>query len=142
MSKILEYFDNVKLNDKVYGLIFGEGEVIYSLGDAGLQGFYNFEVEFENGQRVFYTSEGIPNWSQPGEGYQTLFYKKDILMDELDFEPLDKILKPKKIMKLREKGLLQARCPSGAWINAQDCPGNIIEQYLTDGRFHLFRKEP
>ena len=48
------YFENVKINDEVYGLIFGKG-VVTSVWD----GYYKFEVTYPNDYVVPYTDEGI-----------------------------------------------------------------------------------
>ena len=135
------YFDDVEVGDTVFGLVFGKGKVIYSLGDARIQGFYSFEVEFENGQRVYYTDEGIPNWCSTLD-FQTVFYANDICMCDLELEPVSKILSAKKIIKYRDKGILEMRCPSGVWIDIEKCPQNFLENALESGNFHLFRKIP
>ena len=133
------YFNEVREGDKVFGLVYGKGQVIYSLGENQIQGFYSFEVEYQNGQRVYYTDEGIPNWCSTLD-FQTVFYADDIDMCELEIEPASKVLSAKKIIKYRDKKVLEMRCPSGVWIDVEKCPGNLVESTLENAQFHLFRK--
>ena len=130
------YFGKVKEGDKIFGVIFGEGEVKRVWKDS----HYTFEAEFPNGFIVPYTDEGIPGWNTKLDE-QTIFYKKDIDLMELDFTPVDKILSIKKIIKLRTQGKLEARCPSGLWRNIKECPGCVVEGYLENNKLYLFRKE-
>ena len=133
MSK---YFKKVKENDEVFGLVFGHGIVTSVWNDS----HYTFEVTFDNGYSVPYTPEGIPGWNIRLE-HQTVFYKDDIDLMSIDFSPVDEVLSPKKIIKLRNKNKLEVRCPSGLWIKMSECPQYVIEEYLEDGKLHLFRKE-
>lgn len=130
------YFRNVKEGDKVFGLVFGAGVVSSVWGD----GYYTFEVEFLNSFTVPYTPEGFPGWNTGKLGFQTVFYKEDIDLMEYDFAPIYKVLSAKKIIKLRDKKKLEAKCPSGLWANISQCPGSLIEEYLEEGKLHLFRK--
>lgn len=130
------YFKNIKVNDKVFGLIFGSG-IVRSVWENS---HYTFEVEYKNGQVVPYTSDGVPGWTGKFD-YQTVFYKKDIDIMDLDMNPLEKILSPKKIIKLRDKGKLEMRCPSGIWTNSSKCPGYLFEEYAKKEQFHLFRRK-
>jgi hypothetical protein len=130
----MSYFKKVTEGDKVYGLVFGHG-VIRTV----LDGYYKFEVEFDNGHVVPYTEDGIPGWSNNLD-FQTVFYKTDIDLEDLDFSPTDKVLSAKKIIKLRTKRNLEVRCPSGIWYPITKCPSYVTEQYLEEGKLHLFRK--
>lgn len=130
------YFRNVKEGDKVFGLVFGEGVVSSVWGD----GHYTFEVEFLNSFTVPYTPEGFPGWNTGKLYFQTVFYKEDIDLMEYDFAPTDKVLSVKKIIKLRDKKKLEVKCPSGLWQPIDKCPKNISQDYLEDGKLHLFRK--
>jgi len=129
------YFRKVKEGQEVFGLVFGPGVVANAWGD----GYYTFEVEYANGFTVPYTSDGVPGWSGQLD-YQTVFYKDDIDMIDHDFAPTDEILSVKKIIKLRAKGKLEVKCPSGFWKPVGKCPSYITEDYLEEGKFHLFRK--
>jgi len=129
----MSYFKKVKTDDEVFGLVFGKGKV-----RTVLNGFYLFEVQYLNGHVVPYTEDGIPGWSN--FDFQTVFNKEDIDITTLDISPAEKILGAKKIIKLREKGKLEAKCPSGVWINVKECPGYLIEQYLEEAKLFLFRK--
>jgi hypothetical protein len=129
-------FENVKIGDEVYGTIYGQGTVC-TVFDK--ESFYTFEVEYiKNGVRVHYTPEGIPNWGKIG--LQTVFYKQDIDLLQYDFEPSEKVLKPKDILKLKLTDELEIRCPSGIWRPINQCPLELYEEYVWNERFHLFRK--
>ena len=131
----MTYFNEVKEGDAVFGLVFGKG-IVSSVWDNS---FYTFEVEYDNGSVVPYTDEGIPGWSNR-VGSQTVFYKKDIDIDDLNFSPTEEILTPKKIIKLRAKRKLLIKCPSGLWQTLDNCPSYVIEEYLESAKFHLFKK--
>ena len=96
-------------------------------------------VSFKNGYEVPYTEDGIPGWGNFKK--QTIFYKKDIDLTNVDFTPAQKILTPKKIIKLREKKKLQVRLPSGIWTDCAKCVKNYVEEMLEKEKFHLFRKK-
>jgi len=108
------YFKKVKEGEKVYGLVFGKGKVS-KVFDSG---YYKFMVEFKNGY----------------------FYRDDIDLSPFDFSAVEKVLSPKKIIKLREKGELEVRLPSGVWSNCTKCAKEYIEDMLEKGNYHLFRK--
>jgi hypothetical protein len=131
------YFSDVKEGEEVFGLIFGHGKVPTVFGD----GHYTFEVMYDNDYTVPYTEDGIPGWSNRVDG-QTVFYKSDIDLMELDFSPSEEVLTPKKIIKLRVKNKLEIKCPSGIWQDVRNCPSYIMEDYLENGKLHLFRKTP
>ena len=132
----MAYFSNAKKGDKVIGLVFGPGKITRVFNDHN---YYTLEVEFKNGYSVMYTPEGVPNWGNFDE--QTLFYKKDIEnMPEVDVEANTKILSIKKIIKLRDKGDLEVKTPSGVWHNIKKVEPDYVEELLEDGLFFLFRK--
>ncbi len=128
------YFKKVKVGDKVYGLVFGKGRVSKVFDD----GYYKFMVEFKNGYEIPYTQEGVPGWGNFNE--QTVFYRDDIDLSGFDFSAVEKVLSPKKIIKLREKGELEVRLPSGVWSNCTKCAREYIEDMLEKGNYHLFRR--
>ncbi len=128
------YFKKVKEGDKVYGLVFGKGKVS-KVFDSG---YYKFMVEFKNGYEIPYTEDGVPGWGNFNE--QTVFYRNDIDLSPFDFSAVEKVLSPKKIIKLREKGELEVRLPSGVWSNCTKCAKEYIEDMLEKGNYHLFRK--
>lgn len=129
------YFNKVEIGDSVFGLVYGPGTVSKIMVD----GFYEFMVTYKNGYEVPYCRSGIPGWGSLD--IQTVFYKTDIDLATLDLTPSDKVLDPKKIIKLRSKGKLMAKMPSGVWMNIKEVPGSIIEKYLESEKFHLFKKE-
>ena len=130
------YFKKAKEGDKVYGLVFGKGKIIAVYPDS----HYSIMVEFDNGYQVPYTEEGVPGWGRFKK--QTLFYRNDVDMSRADFSPVEKILSPKKIIKLREKNQLQVRLPSGLWTNVKKADPDYVEQLLESEKYHLFRKKP
>ena len=130
----MAYFDNVKQGDKLYGLVFGKGEV----GEVFENSHYKMIVSFENGYEVPYTEDGIPGWGNFKK--QTIFYKADIDLTDVDFTPAKKILSPKKIIKLREKKKLQVRLPSGIWTDCTKCVKHYAEELLEKEHLHMFRK--
>jgi hypothetical protein len=131
------YFSDVKVDDEVFGLIYGRGFV-----RTVLDGFFKFEVEYENGQVVPYTEDGIPGWNTKLD-FQTVAYAKDINFSDFDFSEkfTEEELGAKKIMKYRMKGKLEVKCPSGIWVDSKRCPFDIIESYIEDRKFYLFREK-
>jgi hypothetical protein len=130
----MAYFSDVKKGDILYGLVFGKGIVTEVFED----GFYKMIVNFRNGYEIPYTIDGIPKWGS--FDYQTVFYKNDIDLTDVDFLPVKKVLSPKKIIKLRDKNRLEVRLPSGIWCDYKKCPTDYIDKLLTKEKFHLFRK--
>ena len=131
----MAYFDNAKVGDKVYGLVFGKGKIVDVFEDS----FYSIMVAFKNGYEVPYTSDGIPGWGNFKK--QTLFYRDDIDLSKEDFSPVLEVLEPKDIIKLRENGKLEVRLPSGIWKSAKKADPEYIEKMLEEQQFHLFRKK-
>ncbi len=131
----MAYFDDVKVKDKVYGMVFGAGKVTQVFDDS----HYKMLVTFKNGYEVPYTDDGIPGWGTFKK--QTLFYKDDIDLTSVDFTPVTKVLSPKKIIKLREKKKLQVRLPSGIWTDAKKKVAHYVEEMLENENYHLFRKK-
>ena len=131
----MAYFSKAKIGEKVYGLVFGKGKIADIFPDS----FYSIMVEFKNGYEVPYTEDGVPGWGRFKK--QTLFYRKDVDLSNVDFSPIDKVLSPKKIIKLRNKGKLEVRLPSGIWESVKKADPEYVEQMLEDERYHLFRKK-
>jgi len=132
----MAYFDDVKIKDKLFGLVFGKGKVVEVFDNS----HYKMMVKFKNGYEVPYTEDGIPGWGNFKK--QTIFYKKDIDLTDVDFGPVTKVLSPKKIIKLREKKRLEVRLPSGIWTNCAKCVAGYVEDMLEAENYHLFRKAP
>jgi hypothetical protein len=132
----MAYFSKAKVGDKVYGLVFGKGKIVAVYPDS----HYSIMVEFDNGYQVPYTDEGVPGWGRFKK--QTLFYRNDVDLSNADFSPVEKILSPKKIIKLREKGQLQVRLPSGLWTSVKKADSQYVEELLENEQYHLFRKKP
>lgn len=132
----MAYFDNVNVKDKVYGTVFGAGEVSQVFEDS----HYKMMVSFKNGYEVPYSEDGIPGWGNFKK--QTLYYKNDIDLTDVDFGPVTKVLSPKKIIKLREKKKLEIRLPSGIWKSCKKSIEAYVEEMLEEENYHLFRKKP
>lgn len=132
----MSYFDGIVSQDVVYDLLFGAGSVSKIFEDS----HYKFMVEFTNGHEVPFTEDGIPGWGSFKK--QTLFYKQDIDLTDIDFSPISKVLSEKKIIKLREKNKLQVRVPSGVWRSAKKAEPSYVEKLLENEQYHLFRKKP
>lgn len=132
----MAYFDNVKVGDAVYGLVFGPGKVSQIFDNS----HYKIMVNFKNDYEVPYTEEGIPGWGRFNK--QTLFYKDDIDLTDVDFSPVSKILSIKKIIKLKEKKKLQVRLPSGIWKSVKKAEPAYVEDLLEREKYHMFRKKP
>jgi len=131
-------FEKVKVGDSVYGTIYGLGEVSKVLANDS---FYTFEVIYDkNNQSIFYTKEGIPSWAGRDVQNQTIFYKSEIDLFDYDFDPIDQVLTPKKILKLKIKKRLEMKCPSGIWVDVLKCPEDLFEFNVMNERFHLFRE--
>ncbi|MFK5975097.1 MAG: hypothetical protein QM493_01195 [Sulfurovum sp.] len=135
-------FVDVKLNDEIYSLVFGLGKVIFVLTKSlRLDGYYVFQVEYLNGQRVYYTQDGKPDWCQDSKNCsKTICYKHEIDFDKLDVKPKDKILKQAKIIRLRHKEILEMMSPAGGWIDANLMPNIMIDNAIKNEEYHLFRK--
>ena len=131
----MAYFSDVKLNDRLFGMVFGEGEVTQVFDDS----YYKIMVTFKNGYEVPYTEDGIPKWGKFEE--QTIFYKKDIDLTDVDFSSVTKVLSPKKIIKLREKKRLEIKLPSGIWSDCSKCLKKYVRDMLEKENYHLFRKK-
>lgn len=131
----MSYFEKVKCGDQVFGLVFGLGTVSKVFDD----GYYKLMVEFDNDHEVPYTEDGVPGWGKFKD--QTLFFKDDIDLTDFDFTPTQKVLSPKKIIKLREKKKLEVRLPSGIWHICDKKVKHYSQMLLEDEKYHLFRKK-
>jgi hypothetical protein len=136
----MNYFENVELGEKVYSIIYGEGVVEHVLeSKMRVEGFFMFGVRYANAV-VHYTDEGIPNWCSTAGCSQTVFYKKDIDIERIDFTPIKDVMTLKKIEKNITNGLLEIRCPSGIWQSVLNVPEKLLSTAISKGDLHLFRK--
>ena len=136
-------FEDIKLNDEMYSIVFGLGKVIFvlakSLRLAG--GYYVFEVEYENGQRVYYTVDGKPSWCKDiNNCTKTVCYKHEVDFDEVDTSEDVKPLTKHKIEKLRLDDKLEMKSPAGGWIDANLMPDVMVDNAINNEEFHLFRE--
>ena len=138
----MHYFNKVKINDEVFSLIYGKGKVVMALPKKQrVDGFYVFEVTYKKKISVHYTLEGYPNWCTLKGGCQTVFYLEDIDITDMDIQPSNKLLSKKQILKFKDKGTLEVRCPSGIWRNVDTIPLKIFKKAFTKEQLYLFRKE-
>ncbi len=135
-------FTDIKLNDEIYSVVFGLGKVIFVLTKPlRLDGYYIFEVKYENGQRVHYTEDGKPNWCQDiNNCSKTICYKHEVNFDDLDRKVKKKVLKKSKINKLRYEDALEMMSPAGGWIDANLMPDIMVDNAIANEEYHLFRK--
>ncbi|MEA3369787.1 MAG: hypothetical protein U9Q40_00435 [Campylobacterota bacterium] len=135
-------FTNIKLDDEMYSVVFGLGKVIFVLAKSlRLDGYYVFEVEYENGQKVHYTEDGKPGWCKDiTKCMQTTYYKYEINFDELDTKSKNSRLKKHQINDLLDNDLLEMQSPAGGWIDANLMPDIMLENAINNGEYHLFRK--
>ncbi len=131
----MAYFSKAKKGQKVYGLVFGKGKIKEVYPDS----YYSIIVEFNNGYEVPYTEDGVPGWGKFKK--QTLFYRDDVDLSKEDFSPVDEVLSPKEIIKLRNKKKLEVRLPSGIWKSVSKADKKYVEELLEDEKYHLFRKK-
>ena len=59
----------------------------------------------------------------------------------MDFSSVETMATPKKIIKWKDKGKLEVKCPSGIWANAKKCPEEYLERLLSKEQFWMFRKQ-
>ncbi len=135
-------FTDIKLGDEIYSVVFGLGRVVFVLAKSlRLDGYYIFEVEYDNGQRTHYTEDGRPGWCKNiNNCTRTIHYKHEVDLDCLDTKVKKKILKRHKIDKLRNKNILEMMSPAGGWINASLMPDIMVDNGINHGEYHLFRK--
>jgi hypothetical protein len=135
-------FTDVKMKDEIYSVVFGLGKVIFVLAKSlRLEGYYIFEVKYNNGQRVHYTDEGKPNWCQDiNNCSKTICYKHEVDFDDRDTKVKKKVLKKNKIIKLRSEDSLEIMSPAGGWVDVNLMPDIMVENAIGNEEFHLFRK--
>ncbi|HEY9203795.1 MAG TPA: hypothetical protein VIM82_05630 [Sulfurimonas sp.] len=139
----MHYFSDVKVNEEVYSLVYGKGKVIFTLPKKQrLDGFYAFAVEYPNkNKKVYYTVDGYPDWSSSDGCCQTVFYIQDVDLNDIDIQPPLKILSEKQILKSKNDGDLEMKCPSGIWRNINECPQKLVKKALLKSKYYLFRKK-
>ena len=136
-------FTDIKLNDEMYSIVFGLGKVIFVLAKSlRLEDYFIFEVQYENGQKVYYTEDGKPNWCRDiNNCTKTIYYKEEVNFDELDIKPKKKIFTKNKINELRYQDTLEMMSPAGGWIDANLMPDIMVDNALQKEQYHLFRKK-
>jgi len=134
------FINKIKLNDEVFGLIFGKGIVSY----MDINSYWPIEVTYNTSEGTFtvpYSEEGIPAWGGGKFDKRTVYTPEEINLMDYDISVADETtLTQKKIIKLKYKNKLEIKCPSGIWKNAKNCPSWVMEEYLQNNHLHLFRK--
>jgi hypothetical protein len=135
-------FKDIKLGDEIYSVVFGVGKVVFVLAKSlRLDGYFVFEVAYENGQRTYYTEDGRPGWCKDiNRCSATIHYKHEVDLSEIDKKIKKKPLKPHKIIKLRHLYKLEMMSPAGAWIDANLMPDIMVDNAINNEEYHLFRK--
>lgn len=135
-------FKDVKLNDEIYSIVFGLGRVVFVLAKSlRLDGYYVFEVKYNNKQKVFYTEDGKPNWCRDTKNCtRTIFYKKEVNFDTLDTKIETIVLSKNRINELRDSDSLEMMSPAGGWIDANLMPDIMVDNAINAGKYNLFRK--
>ena len=135
-------FEDIKLDDEMYSIVFGLGKVMFVLAKSlRLEGYYVFGVDYENGQRVYYTEDGRPSWCKDmNKCTKTVCYKHEVDFNEVDTSMEKKPLTLHKIEKLRYDDALEMKSPAGGWIDANLMPDVMVDNALNNEEFHLFRE--
>ena len=138
----MDKFTNIKLNDEIYSIVFGLGKVVFVLEESlRLNGYYIFEVEYENGKRVHYTEGGKASWCKDiNKCTRTIYYKSQVDFDDIDTATTKKFLSKYKINELRNTDSLEMMSPAGAWIDASLMPDSMFDNAIKNGEYHLFRE--
>lgn len=135
-------FENIEVGHEIYSIVFGIGKVNFVLAKSlRLDGYYIFEVTYNNGQKVWYTEEGQPDWCQEKNACtKTILFKDEITIDDIDTTPPKKLLKKKKILKLHLEDNLEMKSPAGAWIDSSLMPDILFDNAINNKEYHLFRE--
>lgn len=138
----MSYFTKIELGQEVFSIVYGDGIVDFVLPKKfRVDGFHVFSVEYNSkNKKVHYTIDGYPNWASANGEYQTVFYKEDINFSDTKTQESENILSKKKILKLRDQDSLEIQCPSGMWLDVNECPEKLIKKALKKSNYHLFRK--
>ena len=139
----MDRYEDVKLDDEMYSVVFGLGKVIFVLAKSlRLDGYYVFEVEYENGQRVYYTEDGRPSWCRDmNKCTKTVYYKSEVNFNEVDTSSESAPMTKFKIEKLRFDDALEMKSPAGAWIDATLMPDVMVDNAINNEEYHLFRQK-
>ena len=136
-------FEDIKLDDEMYSIVFGLGKVMFVLAKSlRLDGYCVFGVDYENGQRVYYTVDGKPSWCKDmNKCTKTVCYKHEVNFDTVDTSTGRKPLTLHKIEKLRFNDALEMKSPAGGWIDANLMPDVMVDNALNNEEYHLFREK-
>lgn len=139
----MNYFQNAKVGDKVFGLVQGHMKISNILPlKYRVDGFAAITCQNNEGEEFYYTMNGLPAWALNICNCRTLYYTHDISFEELDTRQNKKILSEKKVLKGIELGNIQFRVPSGIWIDVDSIPWGMVEKAISKSHWHLFRTRP
>ncbi|MFT5661089.1 MAG: hypothetical protein ACI9TV_001735 [Sulfurimonas sp.] len=135
-------FVDIKLNDEMYSIVFGLGKVVFALAKSlRVDGYYIFEVQYDNGQRVHYTEAGKPGWCQDfNHCAKTIYYRHEVNFDDLDTTIKKEMLTKHKIEKLKHEDTLEMMSPAGGWIDASLMPDIMVTNAVNNREYELFRE--
>jgi len=138
----MKKFTDIKIGDEIYSVVFGLGRVIFVLAKSlRLDGYYVFEVEYDNGQKTHYTEDGKPGWCKDfNKCKSTIYYKSEVDFNSFDSQAETNILKKHQIDEYRYNSTLEMLSPAGAWIEASLMPDIMVDNAINNGEYHLFRK--
>lgn len=137
----ISFYKKLQRGQEVFGLIFGKGVVSY----LDINSHWPIEITYDlKGEGTFivpYSEDGIPAWGGGKFEERTVYLPEEIDLMDFDISAADETtLTQKKIIKLKYKGNLEIKCPSGIWKNSKGCPSWVAEEYLQDNKLHLFRQ--
>ncbi|MDA7817576.1 hypothetical protein N9A28_05250 [Sulfurimonas sp.] len=135
-------FIDIKLDDEIYSVVFGLGKVVFVLEKAlRLDQFYVFQVEYDNGEKTYYTEGGKADWCKDiKKCIRTIYYKHEVDFDAIDTKVERRILNKHKIDQYRNNDTLEMMSPAGGWIKASLMPDAMVDSAINDRVYHLFRR--
>ena len=137
----MQYFSKVNVKEKVFSLIYGRGVIVFVLPkEHRIDGFYIFAAKYKK-HIVYYTVDGLPNWSSKDGACQTVFYEEDIDFKNIDMQEPTLIPSENQILKWKNNSVLEIQCPSGIWRNVEESPNDLIKKAIKKSKYYLFRKQ-
>ncbi len=139
----MDYFQDAKVGDKVFGLVQGHMEISNILPlKYRVDGFAAITCQNSEGEEYYYTMNGLPAWALNVCNCRTLYYTNDISFKDLDIRQNKRVLSEKKVLKGLELGDIQFRVPSGVWMDVDSVPWNMVEKAIGKSQWYLFRIKP
>ena len=132
-------FEDIKVSDKVFSIIYGLGEVTIVAPEI-IDGFYYFTAKYKDAT-VTYTVDGKADWNNDVE--QTVFYLNNVdlkLFSKIHYPSRDD-LTLKYIKRHVLSPSLRMQCPSGILRKVSKCPARLVKAAIKAGKTKLFQKE-